>query len=236
MKRLFLIIALLSSIFLTSCIDADGNIVTPSKMEVVIVSGEEVSGLVTQTGLVFEERYQGMYLNGTGTDGAEYPQANFRGNDNAGTVEVWASTLGAGDYTLFSAGDEVGGTQYWTLRLIGGKLFASQLTSGSLNIAESNITFNDGLVHQFVVTSNSTNKKLYIDGAAAAFTWSSGSDNGLWFNDHSNTLDNVYVGSMHWNGTYGQGMVGYIYEVRVYSNALSPAEILTNYNLRSPAY
>jgi len=89
----------------------------------------------------------------------------------------------------------------------------------NIKIADSNINIADGKWHHIVGTFDGTTSKAYVDGI-------SGTDLVTPGEIISNDI-NLYIGSMVGGGNYSNGSIG---ETRIYSRALSAAEVNTLYH------
>lgn len=79
--------------------------------------------------------------------------------------------------------------------------FQLQTTAISGPILRTNDSFNDTNFHRIFMSSDSSAYKMHIDGSDRAFTVVQGTDNGMWFDDMTETVDAFRLASERLNST-----------------------------------
>lgn len=147
--------------------------------------------------------------------------ANILGG-NAKSMTVWFKTTDSTASTrmMTAFGTNVGGSPLFILYINSGQKLGTETGSGGNTIASST-SVNDGAWHLATLTYDSTTLKLYLDNALAA-------------QSTAGTLQSA--ASNFVIGAYSQGgynFAGSIDEVRMYTSALSLAQISNLYSNRS---
>jgi hypothetical protein len=137
-------------------------------------------------------------------------------NNKRLSVSCWFKSSGTANYEYIA----VLGNANWALRI--GKTPGDYeliwfVTGTSADVASAGAGYRDGKWHHVVGTYDGTNQKIYVDGVfkgtdAATMTYVAGTANTISFNSAT------------------QAMAGLIDNFRIYSKALSDAEVLTIYN------
>ena len=157
--------------------------------------------------------------------------ADFRTDDAAGFITAWVRSDDWNRGTQqhwFSATDEATGNYYIrTFFNTDGKLYIKCMDSSVVyDLKSTNAVTDDGNWHHIAVGSTGSAIKMFIDGIEETVVVSSGSNNGDWFGDLTDSkLDHVIVGALHDNAGVRSMFDGYIADVRYYSDSLSDAEI-----------
>ena len=158
--------------------------------------------------------------------------ADFRTTDTAGFITAWVRSDDWNRGTQqhwFSATDEATGNYYIrTFFNSDGKLYIKCMDSSVVyDLKSTNAITDDGNWHHIAVGSTGTAIKMYIDGIEETVVVASGSNNGDWFGDMTDSkLDHVVVGALHDNAGVRSMFDGYIADVRYYSDTLTDAEVL----------
>ena len=150
-------------------------------------------------------------------------------SSNTGSIEAWfktsdTSTPGGAIYSESQAGDDT----YWGhLRIHGGKPRFVLDDNSVVPEVEVNVTVSDDEWHHVVVTGDGSNYAMYVDGVSYTPTYANGSGY-KWFSDAPG-LNTYTVGALQrtTTGNYFNGEIG---DVRVYQDALTPAQVYQNYN------
>ena len=195
------------------------------------LSGNGLTG--TMSNITFTSPY--FSYNGTNSQVSITDNALLEPGSGSWTMEAWAylSNTGAGTKTILGKFDPGGGSQdvSYSMRISTATSFA-QMGDGLgsyVNSTSYTLTANTW-THIVYVWKNGATKTLetYINGTSI------GSVN------HSlssllNTPANLYIGSYN-NGEYSQYFTGRIGITRLYSAALSSADVLQNYNANKSKY
>lgn len=148
---------------------------------------------------------------------------------NALTVSAWMKTTGTTEQHLVDKGICQGvvndgpfelGANFFTS---GRASFVIYKSGGSPNYypLESSVAVNDGLWHHISATYDGSTMRMYVDGIASG----QASVPGVILSSTSNALEvggHCNGGSILWKGS--------VDDVRIYSRALSPAEVATDMN------
>ena len=142
-----------------------------------------------------------------------------------GTIAAWVKLTGTGYNTIFDISDGATGANYASFYVSNGKL-TFFLRDGGVDVLgmTSTASVNDGNWHHVAVTVDGTGNKLYIDGSAAARTIHVGSDTTTAFFSTLNTKTYTTIGAFY-DGTYNGEFGGTLDDVRLYSRALTAADI-----------
>lgn len=149
------------------------------------------------------------------------------------TMEVWVNqTVSTGSQVILGKFDPGGlsADVSYAIRVIGGSVRAD-FGNGSTAVNTSNYTLTTGSWVQLVyVFTNVANNNIitYVNGVQQATTTHS-------FASILNTTANLYLGSYN-GGEYSQYFNGKIGITRMYSSALSAADVLQNYNADKSKY
>ena len=155
--------------------------------------------------------------------------SSISSSNNTGSIEAWfktsdTSTPGGAIYSESQAGDST----YWGhLRIHGGKPRFVLDDDSVVPEVEVNVTVSDDEWHHVVVTGDGSNYAMYVDGESYPVTYANGSGY-KWFSDAPG-LDTYTVGALQ-RATTGNYFNGEIGDVRVYQDALTPAQVYQNYN------
>jgi hypothetical protein len=168
-------------------------------------------------------------LNHDGTDDYELCNvADFRSADSAGTISAWIKTTNK-DHYILASGDTGSDTRYFGFRTraADGLLQSIQRNNDTQDTCIGTIAVNTGQWVHVVLLSTGSAYKMYVNAVEDTVTAIAGSNTGDWFADTSDR-DNVTIGRLATNTFYGI-FTGLIAEVRVYSSALSAAQIAELY-------
>ena len=149
------------------------------------------------------------------------------------TMEVWVNqSVATGSQVILGKFDPGGGSQdvSYAIRVSSGNVRAD-FGNGSTAMNTSNYALSIGTWTQLVyVFNNVANNNIitYVDGVQQATTTHS-------FASILNTSANLYLGSYN-GGEYSQYFNGRIGITRLYSAALSSADVLQNYNANKSKY
>lgn len=160
---------------------------------------------------------------------AEYiyrPMAGgYRPNDTEGSIVVSARCDDiTNDRVLVSSSQELG-INTWMMYLDHpGKVFACYSRGGGDKIT-SGANLDDDLWRQYVLTSNGTTWRMFIDGTEQAVTVAAGNNDGEWFADVA-ARDHLAIGGRYYDGpawdSLFKGAISYVY---IYNRPLSPEEV-----------
>ncbi len=153
-------------------------------------------------------------------------RANFT-SLTQGTVSAWIKTGGTSKQTILSLSDLADG--YSTARLhleADGRLgfVVAEADVGQLEVF-STTTLNDNAWHHVAVTVGVTGNKLYIDGAAAAVTYSTGTAATQKFFSTVTGVDYMGLGLDQDVAGFDFAFSGLIDDERIYDRALSASDI-----------
>lgn len=148
-----------------------------------------------------------------------------------GTIVAWIKTSQiTPDATIFDLSDIADTDSFSSFWLSGGRLnFGVWENNAALLGVQSTAIVADNTLHHVAVTVDSSGNKLYIDGAQATVTYSTGNATTRRFNSDVTGVDIVYIGGDRNSGGLRSMFTGLISDVREYSRALSANEIATIY-------
>jgi RHS repeat-associated protein len=144
---------------------------------------------------------------------------------NAGTLELWLRTTRQQDAYVISIPKSTGGGNGWDIHLTSGHIDACARLSSTGNCVTVARNYADGAWHQFAATLAASTLRFYIDGQLEG---SVAGINGTLFTDH----DEVDIGRF---GTFGAYFAGDLDETRIYTRALTGAEIASRYAAKGAA-
>ena len=166
-------------------------------------------------------------------DGGDYIRntpgvAIYRSSDERGTISMWINADDTDNFdTFFGAGLSGSNTYFLRHRIYGDGVEVDQKNSDTETAVEATTTnLSTGTWHHVVLMSNGSVWKFYVDGTLQSKNVRGGTDNGDWFADQSQG-NSLYMGSSNVPGNY---FSGYIDEVSVFSDTLTPVELGTVYN------
>ncbi len=143
-----------------------------------------------------------------------------------GTISAWVKMTDTGESTIFGLSDKDEATELIKFGIEGGQLKWLNLNPAFDDvIVYSTATVNDGAWHHVAVTVNSSGNTLYIDGAVASVSYSSGSSSTTAFFDDITNIDALDIGRSVRGGVAEAEYDGLTDDVRVYNRALSAADI-----------
>ncbi len=143
-----------------------------------------------------------------------------------GTISAWVQTTDTGESTIFGHSDKDEANELIKFGIEGGQLKWLNLNDAFDDvIVYSTATVNDGAWHHVAVTVNSSGNTLYIDGAVASVSYSSGSATTTAFFDDITASDAVDIGRSVRGGVAEGEFDGLLDETRVYNRALSSSDI-----------
>ena len=146
-----------------------------------------------------------------------------------GTIAAWVKLTATGERTIFDIGDGAGNANYVSVFVNNGKLTVAIMDGGTtiLNMA-SIASVNDGNWHHVAFTVDGSGNQLYIDGVAAARTFTTGSAATTAFISALNSKTNTTIGAYN-NGAINGEFLGTLDDVRVYSRALTSGDMAQLY-------
>ena len=151
-----------------------------------------------------------------------------------GTIAAWVKSTATGDRTIFDIGDGATAQNFVSFFVNNGKLTLSILDGNAqVLITASTASINDGNWHQVAFTVNGSGNQLYIDGAAAARTFTAGSSSTTTFISALNSTINTTIGAFN-DGAINGEFLGTLDDVRVYNRALTGADVTELYELSNP--
>ena len=123
---------------------------------------------------------------------------NWRSADDRGTIFAWIyKDDNSGTQDIFATSDTATNDHAFIFGILStGKLYIQQEVSGTeqkMTSTGTSVALNGW--HSVAFTSDGDDYKMYLDGAASAFTATSGTDDGDWISSVSNR-DNVTIGSL----------------------------------------
>ena len=143
-----------------------------------------------------------------------------------GTISAWVKMTDTGESTIFGLSDKDEASELIKFGIEGGQLKWLNLNPAFDDvIVYSTATVNDGAWHHVAVTVNSSGNTLYIDGAVASVSYSSGSSSTTAFFDDITNIDALDIGRSVRGGVAEAEYDGLTDDVRVYNRALSAADI-----------
>ncbi len=143
-----------------------------------------------------------------------------------GTISAWVKMTDTGESTIFGLSDKDEASELIKFGIEGGQLKWLNLNPAFDDvIVYSTATVNDGAWHHVAVTVNSSGNTLYIDGAVASVSYSSGSSSTTAFFDDITNIDAMDIGRSVRGGVAETEYDGLTDDVRVYNRALSAADI-----------
>ena len=156
-------------------------------------------------------------------------------SNTQGTIELWVKpSVGVvvGSEVAFSYNDTSALT-YIHFQNTEGKLL-SALHNGLFDfwqVRSDDVLFTDNTWSHIVITHDSVTPSLYFDGEPVVFTFDVSANITGWFNDLITGVDNGSLGSRNYNG-FGEisHWNGLISPCLIYDRALTPDEVLQNYN------
>ena len=154
--------------------------------------------------------------------------ANFRSSDNTGSIVVrFKSTSTATVKTLFSSANEASTNDYLAFLLnystaVGSIYTLTNVANVTTQVRTTATTFNDGVEHTAILTSNGSAWSIIVDGVDQALTLVEGSNNGTWFSAIP-SRDNISIGSLKRSSNIAF-FEGSIFDVRVFSREISIPE------------
>lgn len=160
-----------------------------------------------------------------------------------GSVSLWFKPDDSGDnfQPLFAVVEESATTNAYQIAYQRSDDTIQIWTSGcdsSLNI-EGGATVPGSQTdwHHLVVTTDSSGHRIYIDGQQRTVSYSTGSSSRTcWFDDIDENTTVYSLGCDYWNGTTcldSELYEGLMDEVKIYSVALTPSQVLIDYNAAS---
>ena len=128
--------------------------------------------------------------------------ADFRTSDSNGVLTAWFKTSSSSTQMIFSAADTAS-SNYFQFFYIEEYLYCAHKDSGStVYDVRTNTQWNDGSWHHVAFESNGSLIKIYVDGVNQTLVTNSGSNNGDWFGDMTDSnLDNITIGASTRTGT-----------------------------------
>ncbi len=165
--------------------------------------------------------------------------SNFR-NFSEGTIASWVKFTGSSLQVIYSISDTSTFTSRVTLGAENGELFLTVEDGPVLLDVEANLSLNDDTWHHVAVTVDSGGNKLYVDGVevtGANLTHHIGNASTTAFFDDvndTNDLDAMQIGLTEDSFGRWNEFGGLIDDVRVFSRALSAADIDQLYATSNP--
>ncbi len=151
--------------------------------------------------------------------------SNFSGLTE-GTISAWVKLTDTGESIIFGLSDKNEALDLIKFGIEGGQLKWLNLNDALDDVVVySTATVNDGAWHHVAVTVNSSGNTLYIDGAVASVSYSSGSSSTTAFFDDITNIDAMDIGRSVRGGVTEGEFNGLTDDVRVYNRALSAADI-----------
>ena len=128
--------------------------------------------------------------------------ADFRTSDSNGVLTAWFKTSSSSTQMIFSAADTAS-QDYYQFFYIEEYLYCAHRDSGStIYSVRTNTQWNDDSWHHVAFESNGSLIKIYVDGVNQTLVTNSGSNNGDWFGDMTDSkLDNITIGVSIRTGT-----------------------------------
>jgi len=129
--------------------------------------------------------------------------ADYRSSDSAGTISVWGKA-GYEGVSFVSSSNESNFFHFLHFSSHSNKIYITQLNSDDFD--DMNQVYADttpikyiNIWQHFVLTSNGSRYKMYIDGVEQSLGVQSGFDNGAWFADTTDR-DNITIGVVDASG------------------------------------
>ncbi len=188
------------------------------------ISGKGNTGILTN-GPTWQDG--GLRFDGT-DDHVLRTVANFRSGDNVGSITVrFKSASTATALSLVASADAATANDYmfFGINIAGavGSVYVQTNTAGVNNQVRTTAqTFNDGVTHTAVLTSNGSAWQIIVDGVNQSLTVVGGSNNGTWFSDIANR-DNFTIGNLIRSSAIAH-FAGAISGVRVFNRTLTVLE------------
>jgi len=155
-------------------------------------------------------------------------EANFRTDDAQGAITAWVKTTSSAGQIILSAADTATTNFAQYVYLSSGYVYAEQLDAGSAIYSIRTATageVSDGSWHHIAVVSTGTAIIIYIDGVASTLTVVSGTNNGDWFGDMTDSvLDNVTIGVLTRTSSEAY-FNGELADIRYYVDAITATEV-----------
>jgi len=151
--------------------------------------------------------------------------SNYRGSDQAGTVEFWAK----GDARFGTARTDAS-SNYFNFLVTGTKLTIQHDGNGG-TFNDHNVTFDklDNDLKHVVFQSTGTEYKIWLNGVEQKVNTDSGTNNGFWFADQTNR-NNIYTAALV-RDTISEYYSGNQDELAVYDRLLTRDEIIEHYQI-----
>ncbi len=161
-------------------------------------------------------------------------RANFTGLTQ-GTIAGWIKTTSTSGVVLgmSDVADATSGVALWVYS--NGKLaYTVYENNVALLDVQSTSSVNNGAWHHVAVTVDGSSNKLYIDGVQASVTYSTGNASTHKFFSDVTGVDSMSIGRDQNNGGGRFHFNGLLDDVRVYSRALTAADIVQLMNVNTP--
>ncbi len=179
----------------------------------------------------------GNGLNLGGTDEAVTLNAhvsNFA-SLSEGTVMGWFKTSANGVDTILALSDSGDGSSEFAIRCPqdtwDGVLRVIYREAGAVGFdVETNSTYNDGNWHHFAYTADSGGNAIYIDGSAAAVTYSTGNSSTQAFFNDVNNIDAMSFGRNTDSSGQQWFYTGVLDEIAIYNIAIDATDVADAYN------
>lgn len=158
--------------------------------------------------------------------------ARVAADDTVGTYSAWIflDSIGAGNSTILSVGDNDSATEYFYVGIAAGKLRA-WLYHGGANqflIEETTASIAAKKWTHVAVVQNGTRPILYVNGEAVAMTDTVSTDLTFWY-DELTGCDKFAIGVKESNNTHTNDFAGMISDVKYWDLALNAKQILDDY-------
>jgi len=187
-------------------------------------------------------RHAVAFLGGAVDDGVQVDAAvaaRVSANDTEGTISAWINVPDVtGNYAIFGAGD-ADAVEYFYLDVNAGKVHAKCDVAGDVawDLVTDNIVLTPHKWHHIVLVQNAVKPKIYVDSveysyAKGTLTETDVTESTLWFDDLAN-IDGAHIGaadSVAGGAALTLEFKGGISDVKLWSKALTDAEILSDFN------
>jgi hypothetical protein len=142
---------------------------------------------------------------------------------------VQRSSSGNADY-IFGAMDTASDTRQLALSFDSSdNLRITQRNNDTADNVTGDTAITDTDWHHVAVTSSGTAWILYLDGEAESLTVATGANTGDWFADTAG-VDNAVIGAFCGSTCPSNLFAGGLMHIKVYSRAVTAAEVLADYN------
>lgn len=163
---------------------------------------------------------------------------DFQRNAQSGAISAWFKFAGNGanQNPIVSLGGNANLTVFAFRRrdtadanqnAIGLRIFSNNAPGGSNTEIFSTDKINDGVWAHGLIQSNGSKYDLFVNGIRQTMIFTAGSDNGDWIGDMTGTTGETIcdIGAQWASGAFFSSLNGQLDDVRIYSRALTEAEI-----------